>query len=1049
MVLRAAAWLPMTLALAAMAFGAAPASAAVDYERDVLPILKQQCYECHDGRKQTAALRLDLRARAIKGGESGDLGIVASKPAESSLFQRVASTDPDVRMPPEGPGLSPREIATLKEWIESGAAWPDALAGDENAALKHWAFHPPVRPAVPADPTGWSRNPIDNFVRLKLEQEGLAPSPEADRATLLRRLSLDLIGLPPTLDELDAFEADDSPNALSKQVERLLSSPHYGERWGRTWLDAARYADSDGFEKDKPRFVWFYRDWVVNALNRDLPYDQFVIEQMAGDLLPNATQDQVVATGFLRNSMINEEGGVDPEQFRMEAMFDRMDAIGKSILGLTVQCAQCHDHKYDPISHADYYRLFAFLNNSTEGSTAVYSPDDLRKKAELRRKVAEIETDLKHTASDWEQRLAAWEAALPPEPKWTMARPELDTSGGQKHYLLDDSSILAQGYAPTKSTTDFSCAIPDVPEIKAIRLELLNDPNLPLSGPGRAINGLCALTEFMVDVSSPEPGVKPTKVKFIKAIADANPAEAELDPMFADKTNKRRVTGPIAFAIDGDPLTAWGIDIGAGRSNVPRTAVFVPEKPIANPAGTRLTFRLAQNHGGWNSDDNQTNNLGRFRLSVTGDALVEEACVPTAVRDILNVAAGQRSPAQVDVLFSHWRTTVPEFKPRNDEIEALWQSHPRPSSQLVLRERQEPRVTHMLKRGDFLKPAEAVEPGVPAFLGALPDNSGKDRMALARWMTARENPTAARSIVNRIWQSDFGVGLVATSEDFGVQSEPPSHPELLDWLAVELMEPSHGAPGGAPWSLKHIHRLIVHSATYRQSSKVSPELAIRDPYNRLLARGARFRVDAELVRDISLAASGLLNRETGGRPVHPPLPEFMLQPPVSYGPKTWKEDTGTQRYRRALYTFRFRSIPYPVLQAFDAPNGDFSCVRRARSNTPLQALMTLNEPVFMECARAMAKSLLESSGDESQRIRKAFRQCTSRWPSDDEQRVLTDLWRRENERFAGDDKAAWEAAADDPAHPPVLPPGSTPAQAAAWTAVSRVLLNLDETISRE
>jgi hypothetical protein len=1027
----------------------AAAAAAPDYEKEVLPILKQHCYSCHDGRKQTATLRLDLRARAFKGGESGDAGIVPGKPGESSLIQRVASTDPDVRMPPEGKGLTPKEIQTLKEWVEAGAAWPDALAGDEKAALKHWAFHPPVRPEVPADATGWSKNPIDNFVLARLAKEGLKPSPEADKSTLLRRLSLDLIGLPPTLEELDAFLADERPDAYSRQVERLLSSPHYGERWGRIWLDAARYADSDGFEKDKPRFVWFYRDWVVNALNRDLPYDQFVTDQLAGDLLPDATQDQIVATGFLRNSMINEEGGIDPEQFRMEAMFDRMDAIGKSILGLTIQCAQCHDHKYDPITQADYYRLFAFLNNSTEGSRAVYTPPQLEKRAEILRKTSEIESNLKHLAPDWQERLAAWEASLPAQPKWTTARPDIDTSGGQKHYLLEDGSILGQGYAPTKWTSDFAATIADVPEINAVRLELLNDPNLPMGGPGRSVSGLCALTEFTVDVLGPEPGAKSAKVKFTKVLADANPAEVELDPMFADKTNKRRVTGPASYAIDGDSLTAWGIDVGPGRSNVPRTAVFIPEKPIANASGTKITFHLMQNHGGWNSDDNQNNNLGRFRLSVTGDMIPGDSILPTAVVEVLKTPAAERSPAQVDVLFNHWRTTIPEFKPQNDEIEALWKSHPQPSSQLVLRERSEPRVTHMLKRGDFLKPADAVSPGVPAFLTSATAVPGSDRLALARWIVDRKHPTTARSIVNRIWQSDFGIGLVATSEDFGVQSEAPSHPELLDWLAVELMEPSDKSEAAAPWSLKHLHRLIVHSATYRQSSKVSPELAARDPYNRLLARGARFRVDAELVRDIALAASGLLNRETGGRPVHPPLPDFMLQPPVSYGPKTWKEDKDSQRYRRALYTFRFRSIPYPVLQAFDAPNGDFSCVRRARSNTPLQALMTLNEPIFMECARGMALSMASTPGDDEHRINVAFRRCTSRAPTPRERSVLVDLLQSEKQRFSGDEMGALETLANDPGQPPELPSGVKTAEAAAWTAVCRVLLNLDETITRE
>jgi hypothetical protein len=1019
---------------------------AADYEHDVLPILKQHCYSCHDGRKQTAGLRLDLRAKAFKGGESEEPAIVAGAPDKSPLYLRTASSDPDVRMPPEGPGLTATEQKTLADWIRDGAAWPDALAGDEQAALRHWAFQPVERPAVPADPTGWSGHAIDRFVIDRLRREGLTPSDEAQKETLLRRLSLDLIGLPPTIEELDAFLADSSADAYERQVERLLSSPHYGERWGRLWLDAARYADSDGFEKDKPRFVWFYRDWVVSALNRDLPYDQFITEQLAGDLLPDATQDQIVATGFLRNSMINEEGGVDPEQFRMEAMFDRMDAIGKSILGLTIQCAQCHDHKYDPVTQADYYRLFAFLNNSAEGSTAVYTADELQQRADILQKTAHLEDELKHRTPDWEQRLASWERSLPAIPDWKVVRPELDASGAQKHYLLDDGSILAQGYAPTKSTTDFVATVPDVPQIRAIRLELLNDPNLPLNGPGRAVDGLCALTEFNVDVLTPEPGGKAKKVKFVKALSDANPPEKELHSQYHDKTNKRRVTGPVAFATDGDPLTAWGIDVGPGRSNVPRTAVFIPEQPIENPPGTRITFHLVQNHGGWNSDDNQTNNLGRFRFSVAADDF-HGAVLPATVVSALKRPEDQRSPDHIAALFSFWRTTVPEWNSENDRIEKLWMTHPQPKSQLVLREREMPRTTHMLKRGDFLKPAEKVNPGVPEFLAPLPGDSPSNRLGLARWLTQRQAPTTARSIVNRIWQAYFGTGLVATSEDFGLQAEPPSHPELLDWLAAELMEPTTGT--AEPWSLKHVHRQIVTSRTYRQSSQVSPEMAMRDPYNRLLARGARFRVDAEVVRDISLAVSGLLNRKIGGRSVYPPLPEFMLQPPVSYGPKSWAEDEGPERYRRALYTFRFRSIPYPVLQAFDAPNGDFSCVRRARSNTPLQALMTLNEPVFMECSRAMARMLLAAADTDDKRLELGFRRATGRRPAPREVQVLEELLKSERARFAGDNAAARQMAEDDPANPPSFPGDARLEDLAAWTVVCRVLLNLDETITRE
>lgn len=913
----------------------------------------------------------------------------------------------------------------------------DAPAAKSDPRRQHWAFIPPTRPDVPRiKEVAWARNAIDYFIRARLEKEGLKPSPEADPITLIRRLSLDLIGLPPTVREVDAFVKEYAVKpeaAYAALVERLLSSPHYGERWARFWLDAARFADSDGFEKDKMRQVWFYRDWVINALNRDLPYNQFIIEQIAGDLLPNATQDQRVATGYLRNSMLNEEGGIDPEQFRMEAMFDRMDAIGKGILGLTIQCCQCHNHKFDPISQAEYYGMFAFLNNCHEANVAVYTPDEQRKRTEIFRKIREIEDDLKHKNPDWQTKMRAWNTELDAKKvNWTAVRPEFDPSGGQKHYILDDGSILAQGYAPTKHTTDFTVKV-DLPTIAAVRLEVLNDPNLPLSGPGRSIKGLFALSEFRVTAQPADKSSPPKEVAIARATADVNPPERDLEAIFDDRGKTKRVTGPIQFAIDKKNETAWTTDIGPGRSNVPRTAVFVFDKPIEFTKGTLLTFKLVQNHGGWNSDDNQNNNLGRFRFSVTDNG---------------NASADPRGGAADEAaLFSVYRATVSNWKEANDQIEELWREHPAGSSQLVLEQRSMPRMTHVLKRGDFLKPEGKASPSVPAVLHVLPDNAKFDRLTFANWLADPKSPTTARSLVNRVWQSYFGLGIVASSEDLGTQSEPPTHPELLDWLAVEFMQPGDKSPA---WSIKHLHRLIVISATYRQSSKVTAQLAVADPENRLLARGARFRVDAEVVRDIALAASGLLNDKIGGRSVFPPLPAFMLLPPVSYGPKQWPEDKGPDRYKRALYTFRFRSLPYPTLQAFDAPNGDFSCVRRPRSNTPLQALMTLNEPVFVECARALAMKIIKEGGEtDAERVTYAFRRCVARAPNENEVKALLDLLLKQKGRFADPDAKPWELATADPKNPPELPEGIRPFDAAAWTVVARVLLNLDETITKE
>jgi hypothetical protein len=1017
----------------------ATAPKPVSFDRDIRPILSDNCFVCHgpDEADRQAGLRLDLPAEALKTAESGKVAIVPGKPDASELMRRVISTDDSERMPPlkgKHKPLTAVQTDLLKRWIASGAEY-----------TSHWAFTAPVLPAVPKiDATKFRiTNDIDRFIASKLIENKLAQSPEADKTTLLRRLHLDLIGLPPTIAEVDTFLADKSADAYEKQVERLLKSPHYGERWGRHWLDAARYADSDGFEKDKSRQISFYRDYVINSLNRDLPYNQFVIEQLAGDLLPNATQDQIVATGFLRNSMLNEEGGVDPEQFRMDAMFDRMDAVGKTFLGLTIQCAQCHTHKYDPITHEEYYRLFAFLNNDHESQRVVYATDELAKRTELYLKIADLENGLQQQTVDWRERMAAWEDSIAnDQPEWIPLQLENTGDNGQRYIDMGDHSILAQGYAPTKYTTSLR-GTTEVQNITAFRLELLNDANLPCNGPGRSFMGTCALTEFSVEaepVTKTEGGPKKEKLKITTVSADYSNPERDLEPNFYDKTDKKRVTGPIEYAIDGKDETAWGIDQGPDRRNQPRNAVFVTEKPFGQTGGTLLNISLKQMHGGWNSDDNMNNNLGRFRLSVTTAANPQADPVPKQVRDILNIPRDQRSADQIATVFSYWRTTVPDWKAINDQIEALWQQWPKGSTTLALMARSERRDTRMLIRGDFLKPDKPVTPGVPAFLHPLKgDNTS--RLALANWIVDRRSPTAARVMVNRVWQAYFGTGIVATSEDLGTQSDSPSHPELLDWLSVQFMDQG--------WSLKNLHRLIVTSATYRQSSNVTPALYEQDQYNRLLARAPRLRVEGEIVRDIALAASGLLNETIGGASVFAPAPAFLFMPPNSYGPFTWAEETGAERYRRAIYTFRRRSTPYPMLTNFDAPNGDFSCVRRVRSNTPLQALTTLNETLFMECARRLAQTTVKESAIENDRLIWAFRRCVSRPPTTDEQQVLLALLNKERDRFNQPNANPWQLAADDPSHPPALSEGTTPAELAAWTVVSRVLLNLDETVTKE
>lgn len=1011
----------------------------VNFNRDIRPILSDNCYLCHgpDEANRKSGLRLDLRDLATKAAESGDIAIVPSKPEISELILRVTSTDESLRMPPTKGNKKPltaEQIDLLTRWIKQGAEYNS-----------HWAFRAPVRPAPPVLPgnSGVIRNEIDRFVLANISAAKLKQSPEADKVTLLRRLSLDLIGLPPTISEVDAFLADVSPDAYEKQVDRLLASKHYGERWGRHWLDAARYADSDGFEKDKSRQVYFFRDYVINSLNNDLPYDQFVIEQLAGDLLPNATQDQIVATGFLRNSMLNEEGGVDPEQFRMDAMFDRMDAIGKTFLGLTIQCSQCHNHKFDPLTQEEYYRLFAFLNNDHESQRVVYTTSEQETVLEINRQVAAKETELKTKYPDWEQRLTAWEEIVKQnQPEWTKLKLANAGDNGQRYFDMDDGSILAQGYAPTKFTTSLKGQT-NLTNITAFRLELLNDPNLPCNGPGRSFKGTSALTEFTVEVIDATDPAKRQPIKIVKATADYSNAERGLEPNFFDKSDKKRVTGPIDFAIDGKDETAWGIDAGPGRRNQPRKAVFVAEQPFGFPGGTILNLALKQIHGGWNSDDHMNHNLGRFRISATTAPNVVADPLPQAVRDILSIPKDQRTAEQQQLVFATWRTTVPEFKETNDAIEILWQRWPEGATALVLTPRNQPRDTRMLQRGDFLKPDKPVTPGVPAFLHPLATTTGAlNRLTFAKWIVDRRSPTAARVMVNRIWQAYFGIGIVATAEDLGTQSEAPSHPELFDWLAVEFMDRG--------WKLKFLQRLIVTSATYRQSSQVTEEAYSVDQFNRLLARSPRLRVEGEIVRDVALAASGLLNEKIGGPSIYSPAPDFLFIPPASYGPFTWNEETGPDRYRRALYTFRRRSTPYPALQAFDTPNGDFSCVRRTRSNTPLQALTTLNESLFLECARALALTVLKEGGaEDATKLDFAFRRCVSRPPNAAEQQALSDLLVKQQKRFAAGGQDPWQLAAKDPAKPPTLPEGITPQQLAAWTVVSRVLLNLDETMTRE
>lgn len=1011
-------------------------AAPVDFVRDIQPIFEENCFDCHGSHKQEAAFRLDHKPSAFEGGDFGK-AIIPGDAENSRLIHAVEGRNPKMRMPRKRDPLSAAQIALLNSWIDSGADWPDSASVVLHEKKDHWSFKPPVKaplPKVAGAPTA-----IDAFIGARLEKEGLDFSPEADRPTLIRRLYLDLTGLPPSPAEVDAFVADSSPNAYKTVVERLLASPHYGERWGRHWLDAARYADTNGFEKDPFRSIWFYRDWVTGALNRDLPYDQFIIEQIAGDQLPKPTQAQIVATGFLRNSMINEEGGIDPEQFRMEGLIDRMDAIGKSILGLTTGCTQCHDHKYDPIKQEEYYGMMAFLNNDNEPSRVVYTPDEQLRLAEMHRGITAIEAELKHRHPTWQKEMATWEKTVAmDQPEWTIIAEPTDGSGGQKLILQKDGSYLAQGYAPTKMDTDLEFPVKAGTTITAIRLELLKDANLPAYGPGRSYKGLCALSEFTAELNPTGEEKKPTPLKVASATADfGEPENTPLDDHLKDKDAAKdtRTVGPVSYAIDGDIKTAWGIDAGPGRRNDFRNAVFTLAEPITVKSDRTLKIKLSQKHGGWNGNDLTSNNLGRFRLAITDAPAPKADPVPKAVRQILAIPAAKRSTAQMDRLFAYWRTTVPAFASSNAKVESLWKTHPEGTTTLVLDSRDEPRMTHILKRGDFTKPGDTVGTLVPAALNPLPKNADSSRLTFAKWLVAADAPTTARAFVNRVWQAYFGTGLVDTPEDLGVAGSLPTHPELLDWLAATFMDTG--------WGVKDLHRLILNSRTYRQSSRVTPEHLEKDPFNRLLARGPRARVEGEIVRDLQLAISGLLNPEIGGAPVRPPAPVFLFEPPASYGYFDWTVDEGPQRYRRSLYTLRRRSTPYPFLSTFDAPTGEASCIQRARSNTPLQALMTLNETLSMEAARALGDRLIAEGGNTAaQRIRYGFKLCTAREPTAKESAALQNLIQRQQRRALTNTDIAQALVGKD------TQPGDL-AERAAYTIVARTLLNLDETITKE
>ncbi|MFN0068625.1 MAG: PSD1 and planctomycete cytochrome C domain-containing protein [Limisphaerales bacterium] len=1191
--------LPAVL-LAAFALRTDAAADAPDFLRDVRPILSTHCFKCHgpDDKTRKGGLRLDVREDALKPAKSDALAIVPGRPDESALLKRLHTSDEDELMPPPSTKnpLTDAQKDILRRWIAAGAEY-----------RPHWAFVPPVRPEVPdvegkgpkekgkAAEAAGIRNPIDSFILARLEAEGLSPSPEADRATLIRRVSLDLTGLPPTPEEADSFIRDPSPDAYDRLVDRLLGSKHYGERWARRWLDLARYADTNGYEKDRPRSIWPWRDWVIQALNDDLPFDQFTVKQLAGDLLPDATPADRVATGFHRNAMINEEGGTDPLEYRFHAMVDRVHVTATTWLGLTMACAQCHTHKYDPIQHREYFQFMAYLDNADEPVMDVPDAKIAAQRAEVERRAAEL--------------TAALPKKFPPADNLIWVSPpaeKLETESGAPAERLPDGSYRFGGAVPERGayTFTFDTALTNV---VALNLDALADDALPRKGPGRSPNGNFVLGELEITAAPREGSAEPVKVTIASATSDFE-----------------QEGFPVKSAFDGKADTGWALDGGQGRN---RRATFRFQEPAGFTGGTRFTVKLAQGHGGqhvlgrlrlgfgvenpdtrpleerrrehlerqflaWSEreaarvrawtpltpvaatsavpvltieadqtvfvssdqtksdtyevtlrglpagttavrlevlpderlpgrgpgrvyyegasgdfflstlrlhagtnalklehashsfaeggkeaekaidDDPQSgwainggqgrrhvavfnlaeplldaadlrltmlferyyaSGLGRFRLSATKDPRGAEAlALPDELANVLVQPAMERPAAGQRALVDYFCSVAPELAAEREAIVKLRREAPALPTTLVLTERppENPRATYMRNRGEFTQPTERVAPGLAAALTRPELPAPANRLEFAGWLVSRDNPLTARVTVNRQWQAFFGQGLVRTMEDFGFQGELPSHPELLDWLAVEFMD------GG--WSLKALNRLILMSATYRQSSRVTPEQLERDPQNRLLSRGPRFRLEGELVRDTALSAAGLLSPKLGGPSVFPPQLASITKE-GAYGPLEWKVSEGEDRFRRGLYTFAKRTAPYAAFLTFDAPSGEACVARREVSNTPLQALTLLNDEVFVEAAQALGRQAAALEGDAAARAKFLFRRTLTRSPAPDELAKLVAFHAAQLARFRSGGLEVPDLAG---------PGDGDPAERAAWTAVARALLNLDETTTR-
>tara|TARA_R110002049_G_scaffold2750_4_gene21875 strand:- start:13466 stop:16564 length:3099 start_codon:yes stop_codon:yes gene_type:complete len=981
-----------------------------DFARDVYPILRRSCFECHGEEKDEAGLRLDRREDALDSGaiEPGD-------PDNSELIRRLLlPRGHDEIMPAIGDPLSKKEVAHLRRWIQQGADWPESFE-----IAKHWAYVAPQRPELPqvSDPS-WVRSPIDRFVMRRLDQEGLTPSPAASPEKLARRLSLDLIGLPPSPAEINAFAADTSDRGIEQWVDELMARPQFGERWARLWLDLARYADSHGFQRDNLRDNWAYRDWVINAINEDMPFDQFTIEQVAGDLIPNASESQKIATGFHRCAPTNVEAGSLPEETRSEQIIDRVNTAGSVWLGTTLECCQCHDHKFDPISIKEYYQLLAFFNNTAlEADRASKSPSSIKfigpsmplsdpeqqeRRDSLQHELAEIEKQIKDRRGELETDLRQWSKGLKSElvnvPRsHAMELVDFQSEGSTDSFeQLEDESILLVGGDPPSTDVYKVRMRTDVSGIQAFRLDALRHESLPGTGPGRGDpkRRNFVLTDFVVTVND-ESGQAHT-LTFREARAD-----------FSQKN------WDVGEAIDDDPKSGWAI---SPQFDDEHSATFILDQPLMVDGPTDLTFQMTQSFSG-------ARTIGRFRLSaLTGD--IDSESVPESILKAANKNPDRWTKVDRRRLLDHCakydlasKRLVAKAARLQKQIDAI-----EPDTTLVMVELDEPRMTSVFERGDYRSPGEVVAPGTPDVLHPMPAGPA-NRLTLARWLVSAENPLVARVTVNRWWAELFGRGIVPTVEDFGIKGDPPSHPELLDWLAVEFVENG--------WSIKRLLKTIVLSSTYQQSSRITPELWQRDDLNVLLARGPRFRMDAEMIRDNALSISGLLSLKQAGPPIYPYQPDGLWAK-VGGTAYDYEVSPGAEQYRRGIYVVLKRGSPYPSFINFDATPRLACTVKRSRTNTPLQALTLLNDPVYVDAAKSLAERVEKEKRDAplDEKFDHAFQLCTGRPPTDSERSTLSRLYHR-------------QLGVDDPAQ------ADPQMQADAWYSVATTLMNLHETITKD